>query len=140
MAKLIKFKNFSMYSILEKNMNKNDQHTIIDYVIRYLSTTRKENIDNSDYNQLKKNLKEYFIYSDGGLEKVLDIMSDKKYNIDDAISVLNNYRKLYLQWLNDDVWRENTEDMAIEEDDIAWYNYKPLYNFIYGKKTNRGGI
>ena len=134
------FENFNIYSILEKNMSKKEQNTIIDYIVRYLSTTKKEKIDNNDFNILKKNLKKYFIYSEGGLEEVLNILSDKKSNIDNVINILEKYRKLYLQWLNDDEWRENIEDFAVEEDDAAWYNYRPLHDFIYGELKRSGGI
>lgn len=114
---------------LEKRKNPWDnQSSVIDYVLRYFSI--KDNFDKEDYINLKNNLKEYWIWREGGLKEIVKricINNKRNYN-----EILKRYKNIYNDWENDEDWWQWVVDNGDENDD-NWENYDEMEEFINGR-------
>lgn len=113
---------------LNKRYKEEEQGQIVNYVINFLS--KKTEITNEDYYLLKKNLKKHFIWTEGGLNEVLDKLSEEKVGIDIVIETLIRYKKIYNNWMHDRDWWENYYEFGEESEDPLCFENKPLENFL----------
>lgn len=113
-----------------------EQESVVDYIIRFLS--KKVKFTENDYSLLEKNLKKYFIWEQGGLKKILEILIDIEN--DYIFDILNKYKIVYNEWVNDSYWWDewiNGETESEEDDEEPWYYYNKMKKFILLYKEKR---
>lgn len=141
MDKLRKYNEFNSKN-LKTNINEmkswsiKEQESVVDYIIRFLS--KKVKFTENDYSLLEKNLKKYFIWEQGGLKKILEILIDIEN--DYIFDILNKYKIVYNEWVNDSYWWDewiNGETESEEDDEEPWYYYNKMKKFILLYKEKR---